>query len=215
MQLVDAACYITAWCVVRLPTTSRCHRNCRTARSILIVNWSCWPNLNLAKTKTGIRMKQAFLRLTLLWTLLVLSAVAVLAESPRSIVGKWKLDLSQSNYGKAPAPKFEKLSIFVDSRTAAKWMITGAAANGNTFNIRYDGPIDGQFHPLTRRAGGSVAFQHHSEGSLSWTIKDKDGNIIESADGQLSPDGNTLILKGMHSGPEGSNDFVSVFTRMQ
>jgi hypothetical protein len=160
-------------------------------------------------------MKRTILRMILLSSLLLLYGVAAHAESPRTAVGNWKLDLNQSSYGKAPAPKFEKLNIFKDSAAAIKWMITGASSDGKTFTVSYDGPVDGQFHPVVSSEGGSVAYKREAAGRLHWTIKDKSGNIIESAGGELSPDGNTLTLKGTLTSPEGSTDFVSVFTRMQ
>ncbi len=160
-------------------------------------------------------MKQTTLRATLLSSLLLLCALSVLAESPaKSAVGNWKLDLSKWSYGKAPAPKFEKLNVLTDTPTALKWMITGATVDGKTFTVHYDGPVDGQFHSLVGNDGGTVAYKRNG-GNLNWTVKDKVGNIIESAYGQLSPDGDTLTLKGTRTSPQGSTDFVSVFTRMQ
>ncbi len=160
-------------------------------------------------------MKQITLRVTLLSSLLLLCAVSVLAESPgKSAVGNWKLDLSKSSYGKGPAPKFEKLNILTDTPTAVKWTLTGVTTDGKAFTVRYDGPVDGQFHALMSNEGGMVAYKR-SGGNLSWTVKDKNGNIVESAYGQLSPDRDTLTLKGTLTSPQGSNDFVSVFTRMQ
>ncbi len=148
--------------------------------------------------------------------LLILCAVAAFAESPgRSAVGTWRLDLSKSSYGKAPAPKFEQMTIATDAPTALKWTISGATADGKAFTVGYDGPIDGQFHPVMSNDGTTVAYQREPDGHLSWTVKDKDGNVIETATGHLSPDGNTLTLTGTRSSQRGSTEFVSVFTRAQ
>jgi len=159
-------------------------------------------------------MNRIILRMALLS--LLLCALSLLAESPgKSAVGNWKLDLSQSSYGKAPAPKFEKLNIFTDTATATKWTITGVTGDGKTFTVSYDGPIDGQFHPVVSNDGTTVAYKRGANGHLSWTVKDKDGNVIETATGHLSPDGNTLTLTGIRSSQRGSTDFVSVYSRMQ
>ncbi len=161
-------------------------------------------------------MNERILRVTLFLSLLLLCALTVLAESPgKSAVGNWRLDLSQSSYGKAPAPKFEKLNIITDAPTATKWMITGATADGKTFTVSYDGPIDGRFHPLISNDGATVAYQRVARGPLSWTVKDKDGNVIETAVGRLSPDGETLTLTGTRTSQRGSADFVAVYSRIQ
>jgi len=161
-------------------------------------------------------MRKRVREIVLVSSLLLLCAAAMLAERPgNSAVGNWKLDVSKSSYGNAPAPKFEKLNIFTDSPTAVKWMMTGVSADGKTFTVRYDGPVDGQFHPLVSNDGGTVAYKRAANGRLNWTVKDKGGNIIETAYRQLSPDGNTLTLKGTLNSPQGPTDFESVFTRMQ
>jgi hypothetical protein len=96
-----------------------------------------------------------------------------------------------------------------------KWTITGADADGKTFTFGYDGPIDGEFHPLVSNDGTMVAYKRALDGHLSWTVKDKDGNVIETATGHLSADGDTLTLTGTRSSRRGSTEFVSVFTKEQ
>jgi hypothetical protein len=46
-------------------------------------------------------------------------------------------------------------------------------------------------------------------------VKDKNGSIIETGSGQLSPDGVTLTLSGAMQGLKGKSAFVSVFNRVQ
>ncbi len=148
--------------------------------------------------------------------LLTLCAAATFAKSSaKSAVGTWKLDTGKSSYSSMPAPKYEELKVATDTPTALRWAITGASGDGKIFTVGYDGPIDGKFHPVMSNDGTTVAYKRDANGNLSWTVKDKDGNVIESAAGHLSADGNTLTLKGTLSGPNGKSDFVSVFTKAQ
>jgi hypothetical protein len=148
-------------------------------------------------------------------SLLTLCAAATFAATRKSAEGTWKLDTGKSSYGTMPAPTYEQLKVDTDTPAALKWTITGASGDGKSFTVGYDGPIDGKFHPVMSNDGTTVAYKRDAGGNLSWTVKDKDGNVIESATGHLSADGNTLTLKGTLSGPSGKSDFVSVFSKAQ
>jgi hypothetical protein len=129
-------------------------------------------------------------------------------------VGTWKLDVSKSSYGNMPAPKFEKLVVTTDKFDAVKWILTGASADGKTYISMYDGPVDGNDRPFGNSGvGNNIAYTRAASG-LEWVVKNRSGAIIETGSGLLSPDGNTLTLKGTTQGPKGMADFVSVFERV-
>jgi hypothetical protein len=148
--------------------------------------------------------------------LLTLAVVDASAASGRSAVGTWKLNVAQSSYGKTPAPKVELLVVAVDKPDALQWKLTGASADGKTYFSSYDGAVDSKFHPMvSSEAGGTVAYTRTPDGGVKWIVKDKNGNVIETGASQLSPNGDTLTLKGAVQGPNGKENFVSVFQRAQ
>jgi hypothetical protein len=147
--------------------------------------------------------------------LLMCTAAAAAAASSRSTVGTWNLDSAKSSYGKMPAPKFEQLVITTDQPNAVAWKLAGASTDGKTYISMYNGPIDGNYHPMTSsETGDTVAYTRTSSG-VEWTTKNKAGTVISTGINQLSPDGNTLTVKGMVQGPKGKENFVSVFERVK
>ena len=147
--------------------------------------------------------------------LLALATVNASAATSRSAVGTWKLDVSKSSYGNMPAPKFEKLLVTTDKPDAVKWILTGASADGKTYISMYDGPVDGKDRPYgNSQAGNSITYTRAAS-SLEWVVKNKSGAVIEAGSGLLSPDGNTLTMKGTAQGASGKGTFVSVFERVQ
>ena len=148
--------------------------------------------------------------------LLTLAAVDASAASGRSAVGNWKLNLAQSSYGKTPVPKAELLVVTVDKPDALQWKLTGASADGKTYFSSYNGLVDSQYHPMmSSEAGGTVAYARTADGGVRWSVKDKNGNVIETGASQLSSNGDTLTLKGTVQGANGRENFVSVFERAQ
>jgi hypothetical protein len=147
--------------------------------------------------------------------IVALASVAASAAASHSAVGTWKLDVAKSSYGNMPAPKFEKLVVTTDKPDAVKWVMTGASADGKTYISMYDGPVDGKDRPYGNSQAGNHITYTRSPSGLDWVVKNKSGAVIEAGSGQLSADGNTLILKGTAQGASGKASFVSVFERVQ
>jgi hypothetical protein len=155
-----------------------------------------------------------FRTLTIGICLLAFAAVNAVAATSRSAVGTWRLDVSRSSYENMPAPKFEKLVVTTDKPDAVKWALTGASNDGKTYISMYDGPIDGKDRPFGNSSvGNSIAYTRAASG-VEWTVRNKSGAVIETGSSQLSPDGNTLTLKGTTQGPSGKSNFISVFERV-
>jgi hypothetical protein len=146
---------------------------------------------------------------------LTMTALNAGAWADRSAVGTWKLDVAKSSYGNMPAPKFEQMVVTTDTAESVKWSLKGVGADGKSYISSYDGPTDGKFHPMISSEGANSAAYTRTGSTLSWIVKDKNGSIIETGSGQLSPDGNTLRLSGAMQGPKGKSAFVSVFDRVQ
>ncbi len=147
--------------------------------------------------------------------LLSFGAVAAFARATNAL-GSWNLDLKKSSFGSMPAPKSEEMTITTDTRDAVAWSLKGTTADGKSYTESYDGPIDGQYHPLVSdEPGMTVAYTRAPRGNVTWTIKDKTGAVFETGSGIVAHDGKTLTLKGTIQGPNGKSDFVSVFKKAQ
>jgi hypothetical protein len=145
--------------------------------------------------------------------LLTMTALNAGAWADKSAVGTWKLDLTKSSYGNMPAPKFEQMVVAADTPESLKWSLKGVGADGKSYISSYDGPTDSKFHRMMSSEGSDTVAYTRTGSALSWIVKDKEGSIIETGSGQLSPDGNTLTLSGAMQGPKGKSVFVSVFDR--
>jgi len=149
-----------------------------------------------------------------LW--LLIAAALTAYASDRSAVGTWKLDTSKSSYGTLPRPTFEQLVITTDSSGALAWKLTGAMHDGKTFNVSFDGPIDGKYHPIAgNEAGHEIAYTRIPGGGMNWSVRTRNGFVFETGSSHLSADGNTLTRTGTVQTPEGKSEFVSVYTRVQ
>lgn len=136
--------------------------------------------------------------------------------SGNSATGRWKLEVSKSSYGSMPSPKMEVMAVTRDEATSLAWKLTGASTDGKSYVMSYNGPIDGKYHAMdsTEMGGSTVAYRRMGS-NVSWTMKNKEGQVVETGRSEISPDGNTLTLKGMVEGPKGKENFVSVFQRVQ
>lgn len=144
-----------------------------------------------------------------------LMAAWAAARTNRSAVGTWQLDVAKSSSGKMPVPSFEQLVITTDDVDTYKWSLIGTEGHGVTFSKSYDGPVDGQDHPLTSSESGSlIAYTRTPSGSLRWVVKDKDGTVIETASRWLSPDGKLMTIKGT-ANFSGGAVFISVFDKVK
>ena len=161
-------------------------------------------------------MKRSFFAALITFLLLTMFAIVGSAATSRSAVGTWKLDIAKSSFRNMPAPKAERLMVTTDEPTMLKWRLIGASPDGKTYTSSYDGPVDGKEHPLmSSEAGSMVAYTRTSDGGVKWTMKGKNGEVVETGSSHLSADGGILTLRGTTQGPSGKSDFVSVFTRVE
>ena len=145
----------------------------------------------------------------------MLAVIAVSAAERNlgpSAVGKWRLDVAKSTFSNNP-PTFEKLVVAVDDVDAAKWFMVGTEGHGVTYSSSYDGPIDGEFHPMKSSESKTTIAYTRTGGGLHWVAKGKDGAVIETATRSISPDGKTMTIKGTGNYPNGEVKFVSVFEK--
>ena len=151
------------------------------------------------------------------WLLLAAaaSAVAADAKSSNSAVGNWILNPTKSHFENMPAPKLERLRVLKDDPKALSWTLSGFDADGKAFHELYDGPTDGSYHPITGSATAANVAYTRDNSAINWVVKDKDGAIVETGSGSVSPDGRTLTLKGTLKTPQGEANFTSVYDRFK
>ena len=143
------------------------------------------------------------------------STFAAAADSDQSMVGKWILNPTKSQFQNMPAPGLKRLHILKNDGKNFTWRTSGYGPDGRTFHEEYDGPIDGAYHPLTgTETSGSIAYTR-TNSVLHWTIKDQSGAIVEMGSESLSPDGDTLILKGTRKTTEGDATFTAGYDRVK
>jgi hypothetical protein len=136
-------------------------------------------------------------------------------RTSQSAVGTWQLDVTKSSNGKMPAPTFEQLVITSDDGDTYKWTLVGTEGHGVAFTKSYDGPIDGNEHPITSSESSSlITYTRTPSGGLRWVVKDKDGATIETASRWLSPDGKIMTIKGT-ANFSGGAAFISVFDKVK
>jgi hypothetical protein len=161
-------------------------------------------------------MRKSLLATLITVSLLTVFAIVATAATSRSAAGTWKLDVAKSSFRNMPAPKAEQLVVTTDEPTMLKWRLIGASPDGKTYTSSYDGPIDGKEHPLmSSEAGSMIAYARTADGGVKWTLKDKNGAVIETGSSRLSADGSTLTLRGTTQGASGKADFISVFARVE
>jgi len=147
--------------------------------------------------------------------LLFLGAFAGIDSAAQSSVGTWRLDLSKSSFTNTTAPKFEQLVVNTDEADYIKWNLSGVMPDGKSYIESYDGPIDGKSHKVVSINGSSVIAYTRTSTGLQWVMKDAKGNVVETGAGQVTPDANTLVLKGTITTSTGRARFTAVFNRAQ
>ena len=149
----------------------------------------------------------------------VIGATLFASAAERSLgplsVGSWKLDAAKSNYGNAAAPKSELLVVAAENADSIKWNIMGAMPDGKTYFSSYEGPIDGQDHPMKGSVDGAMIAYTRTGSGLKWVVKDKTGAVVETASGVISPDDKNLTIKGTTANNGQQTPFVSVFYKIK
>jgi hypothetical protein len=137
-----------------------------------------------------------------LWAILAVSVG--LAQDKPSLVGSWKLDIAQSEFGSEPAPKSVAGTILKDSPQMFSYRSHGIDDKGKPFSEAWHGPEDGSMHPVIRngKPNGQASFTRDQDGTLVVHSKDADGSTSEGRF-SMSPDGNTSTIEGTSKTKDG------------
>jgi hypothetical protein len=129
--------------------------------------------------------------IALVWALLSMS-VAFAQDKP-SLVGNWKLDVSQSQFPAGePPPKSMSGRISAETPQMMSYHSHGVDDKGKPFSESWSGPEDGSMHPLIEngKRTGQQGVTKERDGTLIWQGEDADGSSFRGHM-YLSPDGNT------------------------
>jgi hypothetical protein len=131
---------------------------------------------------------------------LVVSIVACLAANAAGqtllLFGVWKLNASKSNGG---SPTREQGVTFEPAGSDGIFAIEDTVyADGTRTTIRYTEKVDGKDYPIVGSReivdrADTVSLTRVNVTTLTWTYK-KNGKVVLSVPGVLSPDGKTLTM---------------------
>jgi hypothetical protein len=115
--------------------------------------------------------------------MMVLTTLALSAQSKPNFGGSWELNAAKSDLGGAP---ISKLVVQMDHKGSILKYTAEATVNGQTFTE--SGTIDTDGKATTDSRGGQV--KAHWEGAtLVVVTNDTDGNVLDTARMALSTDG--------------------------
>lgn len=142
-----------------------------------------------------------------LFCLLICVPIVGLAQDKPSMVGTWKLDIAQSDFGSDPAPKSETGTIFKDTPQMFSYRVHGVDDKGKPFVYSWSGPEDGSMHPglLNGKPYDQAGFTREQDGTLVQREKGADGSTSEGRI-SMSPDGNTWTAEGNSKSKDGKED---------
>jgi hypothetical protein len=149
-----------------------------------------------------------------LWAVLVVSVG--LAQDKPSMVGNWKLDIAQSDFGSDPAPKSQVGTVFKDTPQMLSYRVHGIDDKGKPFAYSWSGPEDGSMHSglLNGKQSDQAGFTREQDGTLVQRGKDADGSTFENRI-SMSPDGNTWTAEGNSKSKDGKESrYKQVFHRV-
>ncbi len=113
----------------------------------------------------------------------------------RSASGSWNLDLTKSEFGEAPIPKFAHLTVAIKGKRLS-WTSDVVGADGNRVKTFFDGAMDGKEYPVRSEpdAGAvSASYTLNKDGTTHAAIKSPTGRMEMTI--SLSRDAKTLIIK--------------------
>jgi len=133
-----------------------------------------------------------------------LGAATALAQDKPSMVGNWKMDIAQSDFGSDPAPKSESNAISDDSPQLLSFRVHRVDDKGKPSVYSWRGPEDGSMHPglMNGKPYNQAGLTREQDGTLVQHSEDPDGSTFEARI-SMSPDGNTLTAEGSSKSKDG------------
>lgn len=139
------------------------------------------------------------------------------AQDKPSLVGTWKMDIAQSDFGSDPAPKSLTLIVLKDTPQIFSWRVRGVDEKDKPFAYSWSGPEDGSKHPMIEggKPTGQQSAKREPDGTHIRQGEDAEGSVFDARD-SLSSDGNTLTDEINTKSKDGKkNTMKGVFHRVQ
>ena len=143
-------------------------------------------------------------------SLLICLATGVMAQSG-SLVGTWKLDVSQSDFGRDPALRSFTFTMTKDSPELGSYRGHGVDHDGKPVSFLWSGPEDGTMHPVKNAGGKTLGMQSlkkQADGSILRHGEDSSDGSSFNAVGKVSDDGKTLTDEGTEKSKDGTETKV-------
>jgi hypothetical protein len=136
-----------------------------------------------------------------LWAILAVSVG--LAQDKPSMVGNWKLDIAQSDFGSDPPPKSWAGTILRETPQTFSFRVHGIDDKGQPFAFSWSGPEDGSMRPImvAGKPVGQASAQKEQDGTIKRSGKTPDGTFESHV--TLSPDGNTITEETTEKSQDG------------
>jgi hypothetical protein len=144
-----------------------------------------------------------------------LCTVSVADARPGSLLGKWRLNLKQSETLPGEEPPVELImAITEDTPTRFSWTVTVRMADGSSGATRFTGAIDGKPYPVEGRPPGSTSsFRWMLDGALKQVSEGPGGLSIESC--MFSADMRRMDCDARQTAKDGQTwTYEEVFDRM-
>lgn len=129
-------------------------------------------------------------------TCILCIATGASAQKSRSVVGTWKQDMSQSDFGCEAAPKPTTpatITILEDRPEMLSWRVRTTDEKGKLVTYSWSGPRDGSMHPimLSGKVIGQESAKRDSEDAMVRHGEFPEGESFD-ARSMMSADGNTI-----------------------
>jgi len=112
--------------------------------------------------------------------MIALGAASAAMARPASVVGRWRLNLKESESLPGEEQPAELImNITDDSPTVFRWTVTVRMADGATGSTHFDGAIDGRPRPVDGRPGSTSYFSWTQDGALKQVSEGQGGLSVE------------------------------------
>jgi hypothetical protein len=133
-------------------------------------------------------------------------AMGAIGQS-RSLVGTWKLDVTQSDFGRDPALRSFTFTMTKDSPELGSYRGHGVDHDGKPISFSWSGPEDGSMHPVKDAAGKTLAMQslkRQPNGALLRHGEDSSDGSSFNGEGKMADDGNTFVEESTEKSKDGT-----------
>lgn len=148
-------------------------------------------------------------------SILCIAALSVAAaDAPRSLGGKWRLNVDRSTWGKRDKPTAGELNIEnQDPSIRYSGVVLNADATDRR-EFKFEGAIDGQPHRADGPDGqGEMTIRRINADTTRWTYRSDDGKVNEESTVTVSKDGRELTRRIHRKTPQGDFTWTEVYEK--